>query len=218
MSRKVKVLVSVLVAAVLLTVGGATAAMAQGEPALAAEPGTKGYLATGVEPRVGFGQSSGNAGDNMTTGLLARVAEKLGITQEELVSAFKEAQQEMREEAFIRALDKAVEEGLITQEEADEINEWWQQKPEALDQGLFRRARIFQGMRGQQRMASLGQAWQERHVTQEQAGMIKERWENRLGAQDRPVLGARIQQAIRDRQQVAVPRVWKRLRIHEMAD
>ena len=106
MSRKVKVLVSVLVAAVLLTVGGATAAMAQGEPALAAEPGTKGYLATGVEPRVGFGQSSGNAGDNMTTGLLARVAEKLGITQEELVSAFKEAQQEMREEASIRYLDK----------------------------------------------------------------------------------------------------------------
>jgi len=46
----------------------------------------------------------------------------------------------MREEVFLSFLDKAVAEGLLTQEEADEIGEWWQQKPEALEQGLLRHA------------------------------------------------------------------------------
>ncbi len=44
----------------------------------------------------------------------------------------------MKAEALIRRLDKAVEEGRITQEEADAIKEWWEQKPEALlGPGLF---------------------------------------------------------------------------------
>ena len=65
-------------------------------------------------------------------GLLSRVAEILDIPEEDLANAFKQAQEEMRGEFFNRALDKAVERGRITSEEADEIREWWGQKPESL--------------------------------------------------------------------------------------
>ena len=121
MSKRMKVLVSVLVAVLLLTVGGTAIAMAQEEE----EP------APPVE----------------SNGLLARVAEILDIPEEDLIDAFGQARQEMREEVFLNALDKAVEEGLITQEEAGELKEWWAQKPDVLDQGLFRHAFGFMGSR-----------------------------------------------------------------------
>ena len=79
--------------------------------------------------------------------LLARVAGILDIPQEDLVNAFKQARQEMRGEAFTRSLDKAVEQGLITQEEADEIRGWWEQKPEALGPNMFRRGFGFSALR-----------------------------------------------------------------------
>ncbi len=104
MSRRVKILISALVVILLLAVGGTAMVLAQEEPTPEAS----------------------------AEGLLARVAEILDIPQEDLVNAFKQARQEMRQEAFVRALDKAVAEGYITQEEANEIKEWWQQKPEAL--------------------------------------------------------------------------------------
>jgi len=119
-----KVLVSVLVAVLLLVAGGTATVMAQEdeEPTLQVE----------------------------ANGLLTRVAEILDIPEEDLVNAFTQAQQEMREEAYFSFLDKAVAEGLLTQEEADEIREWWQQKPEALEQGLLRHACGFKAMRGEQ--------------------------------------------------------------------
>ena len=143
MSKKVKVLVSVLVVVILLTVGGMATVLAQ-------ENGE---------------EVTATANETGTNGLLARVAGILGIPQEELVNAFKQAQQEMREEAFIRYLEKAVEKELITQEEADEIKEWRGERPEALE-----------------------------------------------------VLRARISQAVRSRQMIAVPSGWARLRTHRLAD
>ena len=119
MSKKVKVLISVLAAVVLLTVGTATAVMAQDN-----------------------GSTANTTGAN---GLLARVAGNLGISQWELTDAFQQARQELRQEmrqmwqerrqeAFLKAIDKAVGKELITQDEADEIREWWEQRPEALGQ------------------------------------------------------------------------------------
>ena len=87
--------------------GGAVTVMAQEKPTPTPEAGAKGCL--------------------------ARVAEILDIPQEDLVNAFKQAQQEMRQEAFIRALDEAVEQERITQEEANQIKEWWEQRPEVVD-------------------------------------------------------------------------------------
>ena len=118
-----KVLVSVLVAVLLLTVSGTAIAMAQEEEETAPQ----------VE----------------TNGILTRVAEILDVPEEDLLAAIDQARQEMRGEAVDQALDRALEEGLITEEEAGEIKEWWEQKPEALDQGLFGRAFSFMGSRGE---------------------------------------------------------------------
>jgi len=130
MSKKVKTLISVLVVALLLAVG-ATTVMAEGEEETTPPPETG------------------------TNGLLERVADILEIDQEDLIDAFKQAQQEMREGTFIRALNQAVEEGLMTQEQAgeiikwweagpdDEIREWWGQKPEVIKPGMFKRALRF---------------------------------------------------------------------------
>ncbi len=170
MSKRIKVFISVSVALVLLAVAGATAVMAQGKPTLASEASTRSRPAIGVEPRIGLGQFYGRVGDNMTNGLLPRVAEILGIPQEELSDAFKQAQQEMKAEAFIRTLDRAVEKGRITQEEADEIKAWYEQKPESLDSGLFHRARNFKAMRGRhmrgQHMQGDHRGWDSGNTTQ----------------------------------------------------
>jgi len=119
MSKKVKVIVSVVAAVVLLTVGTVTAVMAQEDGSTANTTGTR--------------------------GLFARVADNLNVPKEDLIDAFKQARQEMgqemrqmwqerRQKAFLKAFDKAVGKELITQGEADEIREWWEQRPEALGQ------------------------------------------------------------------------------------
>ena len=190
MSKKVKVLVSVLVAVVLLTVGSAAAVMAD----------------DGSTP------TSNTTGDN---GLLARVAQNLGIAEVELANAFEQARQEMREEAFIRYLDKAVEDGLITQPEANEIEEWWEQRPEGIDcltpgcsfnKALHNR-HMWSAQRGMSKEA-FGQA----------ANRIMERWQNRLETQNCLFLRARIHQAIRGQQMMAVPRGWQGSAAPELAD
>ncbi|HEY83417.1 MAG TPA: hypothetical protein G4O01_09080 [Dehalococcoidia bacterium] len=132
MSRKMKLLSLVLVAMLLISVGGATVALAQEDEE--AEPQEEQIETEVVE----------EAMPTMAPGVLfGRVAEILGVSEEELKEAFIQARQEMMEErweeAFYRLLDKAVEEGLLTQEEADEIKDWWEQRPEALNLEMLKR-------------------------------------------------------------------------------
>jgi len=119
MSKKVKVIVSVVAAVVLLTVGTVTAVMAQ--------------------------ENGSTANTTGTRGLFARVADNLNVPKEDLIDAFKQARQEMgqemrqmwqerRQKGFLKAFDKAVGKELITQDAADDIIEWWEQRPEALSQ------------------------------------------------------------------------------------
>ena len=159
MSRRMKILIPVLVAVLLLTVGGTAVVMADEEPL----------------PQTG------------PLSLLARVAGILGIEQGKLADAFSQARQEMQEELqqerqqwceenqeecqqwqerwqnraenwqdmrqrfqlrSEEALDRAVEEGLIDEEQAQEIRDWWENKPEALENVKPPTPRIFGGMRG----------------------------------------------------------------------
>ncbi|MBN1862026.1 MAG: hypothetical protein JW790_00060 [Dehalococcoidales bacterium] len=68
--------------------------------------------------------------------LLERVCEiyeantGVAIEPEALKDAFAAAQGEMMAEAMENHLDKLVEEGVITQEEADQFKEWWQARPD----------------------------------------------------------------------------------------
>ncbi|MDD5702374.1 MAG: hypothetical protein PHU23_10045 [Dehalococcoidales bacterium] len=61
---------------------------------------------------------------------LARVAEILGIEQADLEAAVKQAAQEMQDERIQDRLDKLVEQGKLTQEQADEYLDWWQSRPD----------------------------------------------------------------------------------------
>ena len=136
MSKKVKILISALVLTLLLTVSGITMVMAEGEEETAPPP------------------------EATAKGLLERVADILEIDQEDLIDAFKQAQQEMKEEAFINRLNQAVAEGRITQEQADEIigwwelrpddeiREWWELKPEVIKPGMVERALCFRASPG----------------------------------------------------------------------
>ncbi len=118
MPKKMWVLISVLAAALLLTLGGATMVMAEAEEETTPPP-----AATGAN------------------GLLERVADILEIDREELIDAFKQARQEMTGDSFIDRLRLAVEEGLITQQQADEIIEWREQRPEGMEPGIFQHNR-----------------------------------------------------------------------------
>lgn len=106
MSKKVKVLISAVALALLLTVGVTATVMAEEEEETTPPP------------------------EENAQGLLERVADILEIDEDDLIAAFKQAQQEMKEEVFINRLNQAVEEGRITQEQADEIREWWELRPD----------------------------------------------------------------------------------------
>jgi uncharacterized membrane protein len=54
----------------------------------------------------------------------------VAIDREQLKDALKQARQEMRQEALENWLQKLVDNGEITQEEADQLLEWWQSRPD----------------------------------------------------------------------------------------
>jgi hypothetical protein len=200
MSKKMKVIVSVLVAVLLLTVGGTTMVMAQEEE-----------------------ESASQAEAN---GLLARVAEILDIPEEDLVNAFEQARQEVVqercEEAFEQALNRAVEEGLITPDEADEIRAWWAGRPEVLNGGLFPRGFGLMGQnadnvpgvrRGQRpeikhrlELKFRQRAMEQECIASEEAAEIQE-WRN--GSPEAlDQMFPRAFKAVRGRQMIAFPKGW----------
>lgn len=82
---------------------------------------------------------------------MEKVALKLGKTKEQVVSAFQQAAVELRGESLSKALEKAVEKGLILPSEAEEIRNWYNSRPAAVDKllnirGLFNCWRFRKGI------------------------------------------------------------------------
>ena len=77
--------------------------------------------------------------------LLARVATILGIDQQEVEDAFAQAQREMQAEALDNYLNSMVEQGKITQEQANQYKTWWQARPETPLPGVKGFGRCFPG-------------------------------------------------------------------------
>lgn len=192
MSQKAKIVLSVLLAVTLLTVGVASVAMAQ----------------TPTSTPQAEGKS-----------LLARVATILGgnVTEQRLIDAFKQANIEARNSAINRALERAVSDNRVSSAEAEQIRQWWQGRPAAVDKlisgFLPRHARCLQpiavkaqltrvaeilGITEDRLVAAFKQAYQEmrkdafnrgldkavgqKRLTQEQADKIRERVEDKPGA------------------------------------
>jgi len=81
----------------------------------------------------------GEEGSSKT--LVARVAQILGIEEQTVQDAFDQAQKEMQAEALDNYLEWAVEQGKMTQEEADKYKEWWQSRPECTELREWQKAR-----------------------------------------------------------------------------
>ncbi len=80
--------------------------------------------------------------------LLARVATILGIDQQKLQDAVTQAQGQMRDEALDSYLKNMVDQGKVTQEQADQYKSWWQARPDTLLPGPLGRHFGFDGFRG----------------------------------------------------------------------
>jgi hypothetical protein len=65
---------------------------------------------------------------------VSKLADKLGLDEETVATAVKEVRQEMRDDALAERLQEAVDEGTITQDEADQILAWMKSRPDALDE------------------------------------------------------------------------------------
>lgn len=93
-------------------------------------------LAATIGGAVAFADSPGGD-DEVAAGpaqvFAGKVADALGLSQDEVANAFREARQEMAEGAMQQRVENALEEGIITQDEATEILDWWQDRPEALE-------------------------------------------------------------------------------------
>ena len=67
----------------------------------------------------------------------ARVADILGLDETTVQDAIDQARAEMQEEALQAKLDRLVENGHMTQEQADEYKTWIESKPEGLSPKMF---------------------------------------------------------------------------------
>jgi hypothetical protein len=65
--------------------------------------------------------------------LMSRVAEILNLDEATVSDAFQQASQEMMTERQQERLQQAIDDGLITEAEAAEIQSWWDSRPEALE-------------------------------------------------------------------------------------
>ena len=90
----------------------------------------------------GGGTSQPQSGNTVDT-LLDRVAqiyqEKTGVAidPQQLKDAFAQAQSEMQDKALGDWLQKLVDEGKITKDQADAYLKWWQERPNTPLPGLF---------------------------------------------------------------------------------
>ena len=83
----------------------------------------------------------GEGADNGRKGFAARVAEILDLEESDVKDAFKEAAGDIREDRFQARMDRRVEKGDMTQEEADAAVEWYESRPDNLGKGIDKRRR-----------------------------------------------------------------------------
>ena len=84
-----------------------------------------GALMTGAA----FAQEAGTDGKSGVGKLGARVAQILGLDETDVNDAIQQARTELRNEATQAKLDRMVEAGKITQEQADEYLAWFEARP-----------------------------------------------------------------------------------------
>ena len=82
-------------------------------------------LAIGIGGGAVMAQESDSEDGSTIKGFVSRVAEILGLEEHTVQDAFTQARQEMMDESIENNLAAMVESGKLTQEQADEIQEWY---------------------------------------------------------------------------------------------
>ena len=116
----------------------------------------------------GVGENTAEAENSKSTTILGRVAAILGLDEATVEDAFQQARKDQKTEAYREKLDRQVENGRITSEEAEEQFLWFQSRPDSMA-GSFRRGghrrpgfgnvRPFQGKHFGMRMHRGGSLW-----------------------------------------------------------
>ena len=89
-------------------------------------------LTIGISGGVVLAQGGGNGSDSPLKGFVSRVAAILGMQEAEVQGAVDQAAMEMQDDALQQRLDRAVENGTLDQDQADEYMQRYQSRPESI--------------------------------------------------------------------------------------
>ena len=95
-----------------------------------------GVLALGITGGAVLAHERGSGGESPWKSFASRVATILELDEAQVQDAFDQAKKEIQDEALQNKLDRLVEEGQLTQEQADEYKEWYLSRPEGLSPGF----------------------------------------------------------------------------------
>ena len=86
----------------------------------------------------GEGENTAEAENSAPKTILGRVAAVLGLDEATVEDAFQQARKDQKTEAYRDKLDRQVENGRITSEEAEEQFIWFQSRPDSLTDSFQR--------------------------------------------------------------------------------
>jgi len=87
-------------------------------------------MVIGCTAGVALARDEDEAGQGSGDALMTRVAEILDVDQQQLEDAFRQAKSEFREEALDSRLQRLIDEGTLTQEQAEEFKAWIEARPD----------------------------------------------------------------------------------------
>jgi hypothetical protein len=93
-------------------------------------------LALGITGGTVLARGPVPSGASPAESFAARVADKLGLDEAKVQAAFNQAARDIQNEAQQQKLERMVAQGRLTQEQADQIKQWYQSRPEALSPGF----------------------------------------------------------------------------------
>jgi hypothetical protein len=93
-------------------------------------------LAIGITGGTVLAQEPVASGSSLAKSFASRVADKLGLDEAKVQGAFNQAARDIQNEAHQQKLDRMVAQGRLTQQQADQIKQWYQSRPEVLSPGF----------------------------------------------------------------------------------
>ena len=89
-----------------------------------------GVLAALITGGAVLAQESGSTEDPPRQSLASRLATILGLEEGVVQEAFAQARRDIRDERFQKRLDRLVAQGRLEQEQADELRNWYESRPD----------------------------------------------------------------------------------------